>query len=73
LFVIQIIKVVLRKVTALDLEVEQMNVKTFFYGDLKEEIYMKHPDVKNIMYVGGEKTYMILSKFKQSKEFWIYL
>ena len=29
----------------LDLEVEQMDVKTaFLHGDSEEEIYMKHPD-----------------------------
>ena len=35
------IRVVLRLVASLDLELEQLDVKTtFLHGDLKEEIYM---------------------------------
>jgi hypothetical protein len=39
------IKFMLFFVFAFDFEVEQMDVKTpFLHGDLKEEIYMKHPE-----------------------------
>ncbi|MCI46665.1 putative gag-pol polyprotein, partial [Trifolium medium] len=39
------IRTVLGMTATLDLEVEQMDMKTaFLYGDLEEEIYMKHPD-----------------------------
>jgi len=39
------IRIVLSLATTLDLEVEQMDVKTaFLHGDLEEEIYMKQPD-----------------------------
>ena len=39
------IRVVLGLVASLDLELEQMNVKTaFLHGDLDEEIYMEQPD-----------------------------
>jgi len=37
--------IVLSLVVTLDLEVDQMDVKTtFLHGDLEEEIYMKKPD-----------------------------
>ena len=39
------IRIVLSLAATLDLEVEQMDVKTaFLHGDLEEEIYMKQPD-----------------------------
>jgi len=39
------IRTMLSLTSTLDLEVEQMDVKTaFFHGDLEEEIYMKQPD-----------------------------
>jgi hypothetical protein len=38
------IRFLLSIVVAFDIELEQMDVKTtFLHGDLKEEIYMKHP------------------------------
>ena len=39
------IRIMLSLAATLDLEVEQMDVKTtFFHDNLEEEIYMKHPD-----------------------------
>lgn len=39
------IRVVLGLTTSLDLEVEQLDVKTtFLHGDLEEEIYMEQPE-----------------------------
>ncbi|GAB2283110.1 hypothetical protein Dimus_039576 [Dionaea muscipula] len=39
------IRVILRLVASLDLELERIDVKiTFFYGDLTEEIYMEQPE-----------------------------
>ena len=39
------IRIMLSLAATLDLEVEQMDVKTaFLHGDLEEEIYMKQPD-----------------------------
>ena len=39
------IRVILGLVAALDLECEQLDVKTtFLHGDLKEEIYMEQPN-----------------------------
>ena len=39
------IRVVLSLATSLDLEIEQLDVKTaFLHGDLEEEIYMKQPE-----------------------------
>ena len=39
------IRAVLSLVATLDLEVEQMDVKTaFLHGDLEEEIYMEQPE-----------------------------
>ena len=38
------IRVVLAMVAHLDMELEQMDVKTaFFHGDLEEQIYMEQP------------------------------
>lgn len=38
------IRVVLGLATSLNVELEQVDVKTaFLHGDLQEEIYMKHP------------------------------
>ena len=51
------IQIFLALVAQFDLELAQFNVKTaFFHGDLKEEIYMPHPDrlkylEKNIWHV----------------------
>ena len=43
------IRIVLSLTSTLDLEVEQMDVKTvFLHGDLEEEIYMKKPDVFHV-------------------------
>ena len=48
--------IVLSWTSTLDLEVEQMDVKTvFLHGDLEEEIYMKQPDG---FYVEGKKDYV---------------
>lgn len=50
------IRIVLSLTSTLDLEVEQMDVKTvFLHGDLEEEIYMKQPDG---FYVEGKKDYV---------------
>ena len=39
------IRVILRLTTSLDLELEQLDVKTaFLHGDLEEEIYMDQPE-----------------------------
>jgi hypothetical protein len=39
------IRVLMSLATTFDLEIEQMDVKTFFlHGDLEEEIYMKQPE-----------------------------
>ena len=39
------IRVVLGLAASLDLEIEQLDVKTtFLYGDLDEEIYMEQPE-----------------------------
>jgi hypothetical protein len=39
------IRVVLSLAASLDLEIEQMDVKTaFLHGDLEEEIYMEQPE-----------------------------
>jgi hypothetical protein len=39
------IRLLLSLVLAFHLEIEQMDVKIgFLYGDLEEEIYMKHPE-----------------------------
>jgi Reverse transcriptase (RNA-dependent DNA polymerase) len=39
------IRVVLCLTASLDLEIEQLDVKTaFFHGDLEEELYMKQPE-----------------------------
>ena len=50
------IRTVLSLVATLDLEVEQMDVKTaFLHGDLEEEIYMKQPDG---FHVEGKEDYV---------------
>ena len=49
------IRTMLSLTSTLDLEVEQMDVKTaFFHGDLEEEIYMKQPDG---FHVEGKENY----------------
>ena len=43
------IRVVLGLATSLDLEIEQLDVKTtFLHGDLEEEIYMEQPEGFNV-------------------------
>ena len=57
------IRVVLGLVASLDLELEQLDVKTaFLYSDLKEEIYMDQPEGFKVK----EKEHMVCKLKKKS-------
>ena len=56
------IKTILSSAASLDLEIEQMDVKTtFLHGDLEEEIHMEQPKGFKVK---GKEDYM--SKLKKS-------
>jgi hypothetical protein len=67
------IRVLMSLATTFDLKIEHMDVKTtFLYGDLEEEIYMKHPEG----FVVKGKKYLVwrlkisLYGIKQSPRMW---
>ena len=66
------IRVVLGMAATMDLEIEQLDVKTaFLHGDLEEVIYMEQPEGfmvagKEQFAANGRRTYMARSKFLDS-------